>query len=179
MECMRTVGSLLLALFGAGNTLAQQRPSDALRYFVYLTIPDTGTVISGRTGILVRPSGEDTIRLNLVGMQIDSVSRVDGDDHSTPISFHYDGRIISVPTDGEPTAGLMIRYHGSPQDGLIIGPSARRRRVAFADNWPERARFWIPTLDHPSDKARVMFNITAPPSWRVVANRRADYAGTR
>jgi len=177
MECMRTVGSLLLALFGAGNTLAQQRPSDALRYFVYLTIPDTGTVISGRTGILVRPSGEDTIRLNLVGMQIDSVSRVDGDDHSTPISFHYDGRIISVPTDGEPTAGLMIRYHGSPQDGLIIGPSARRRRVAFADNWPERARFWIPTLDHPSDKARVMFNITAPPSWRVVANGKTSTSG--
>jgi aminopeptidase N len=46
--------------------------------------------------------------------------------------------------------------------------------VAFADNWPERARYWIPTLDHPRDKALVDFCLTAPRGWRLVAPGRAE-----
>lgn len=87
MECMRTVASLLLALVAVGSVAGQQRRIDVVTYFVNLTIPDTGSVISGRTGIFARTSGEDTVRLNLVGMQVDSVSRVDGYDHSTPNSI--------------------------------------------------------------------------------------------
>jgi aminopeptidase N len=64
----------------------------------------------------------------------------------------------------------MVDYHGTPQDGLIIGSNAHGRRVAFADNWPERARFWLPTVDQPSDKATARFTIEAPARWRVVAN---------
>jgi aminopeptidase N len=71
---------------------------------------------------------------------------------------------------GPNALGVRVVYHGTPQDGLIIGPSARGRRVAFADNWPERARFWLPTVDHPSDKAMTRFRIGAPAGWRVVAN---------
>jgi aminopeptidase N len=166
---MRTVASLLLVL-GAGNAAGQQPYSDAVAYFVYLAIPDTGSVISGRTGIFIKTGGVDTVRLNLIGMQVDSVLRVDGYDHSIGIPFRYDGQIISIATDEKPTARLVIHYHGTPHDGLIIGPNARGQRVAFADNWPERARYWLPTLDRPSDKARVMFNVTAPQSWRVVGN---------
>src|SRR2546422_9744896 len=43
-------------------------------------------------------------------------------------------------------------------------------RSVFADNWPERARFWLPTVDRPGDKAKVTFIVKAPPSWKVVAN---------
>ena len=37
---------------------------------------------------------------------------------------------------------VAITYHGVPQDGLIVGTNAHGHRVVFADNWPERARFW-------------------------------------
>jgi aminopeptidase N len=42
----------------------------------------------------------------------------------------------------------------------------------FADNWPNRARFWFPSVDHPSDKATVRYMVHAPESWAVVANGR-------
>ena len=65
---------------------------------------------------------------------------------------------------------VAITYHGVPQDGLIVGTNAHGHRVVFADNWPERARFWLPTIDRPGDKAKVTFIVKAPTSWKVVAN---------
>jgi aminopeptidase N len=114
----------------------------------------------------------DTIRFDLVGMQVDSVWRKDSSDSRTPIHFQYDGRVLTtfVSRNARGDAGIEIKYHGSPQDGLIIGSTARGRRAAFADNWPTRARYWLPTLDYPGDKARVMFTIDAPDGWRVVSN---------
>jgi len=67
---------------------------------------------------------------------------------------------------------LLVSYHGVPKDGLITSINAGGRRSVFADNWPERARYWLPVVDQPRDKARVIFVVTAPPSWHVVANGR-------
>jgi len=170
MECMRTAGSLVLALFLAGGAAGQQHRMDARAYLILLTLPDTGTVIHGRTTVFLQASAYDTVRLNLVGMSVDSVWRMDGFDHSTAVPFQYDGRVLEIPSGGRSISGLVIQYHGAPQDGLIIGSNSHGRRVAFADNWPERARFWIPTIDRPADKARVSFKVWAPSSWRVVSN---------
>ncbi|MFT5167251.1 MAG: aminopeptidase N, partial [Saprospiraceae bacterium] len=43
-------------------------------------------------------------------------------------------------------------------------------RTFFGDNWPDRARHWLPTVDHPSDKATVEFIVTAPDHYQVIAN---------
>ncbi len=40
--------------------------------------------------------------------------------------------------------------------------------TVFADNWPDRARQWFPSIDHPSDKATVEFRVRAPAQWSVV-----------
>jgi aminopeptidase N len=57
----------------------------------------------------------------------------------------------------------------------VIGENVHGERGAFGDNWPNRARFWFPSIDHPSQKATVSFQVTAPPGWRVLADgRRAD-----
>ena len=40
----------------------------------------------------------------------------------------------------------------------------------FVDNWPNRTRFWLPSIDHPSDKATVNYTIHAPEEWMVIAN---------
>jgi len=174
---MRTVNSLLLALALAPTVQGQQRRADARMYVISLTIPDTGSVIHATAMVVLGAVAYDTIRLDLEGMQVDSVWRSNGFDYSTPTPFSYDGHVITVvitvPTGGHIPAGLAIRYHGSPRDGLIIGTSARGRRVAFADNWPQRARYWIPTIDEPRDKAVVGFNVGVPASWRVVANGKA------
>ena len=56
---------------------------------------------------------------------------------------------------------MTIAYHGTPQDGLI--------GAAFGDNWPERACFWLPTIDESGDKATVEFTVDAPADRRIVA----------
>ncbi|NQU87577.1 MAG: hypothetical protein HQ541_17625 [Mariniphaga sp.] len=65
---------------------------------------------------------------------------------------------------------IKISYHGIPNDGLIISKNKFGDRTFFADNWPDRAQYWIPTVDHPSDKATVEFLVTAPEHYQVVSN---------
>ena len=47
----------------------------------------------------------------------------------------------------------------------------------MGDNWPDRVHR-IPVLDHPSAKATITFNITAPAGQEVVANGRLDHVET-
>ena len=175
---MRTVGRLLAALLLATPAIAQRSRADARIYLFTLHIPDTGSVVTGLAWVTIRRAAgaSDTMRLNLVGMQVDSVWRADGYDSRTSVDFRYDGHILStvVPTNAGGTASIQVKYHGSPQDGLIIGSTARGRRAAFADNWPLRARFWLPTIDQPVDKASVSFLVDAPEGWRVVGNGKAQ-----
>ena len=67
---------------------------------------------------------------------------------------------------------VAISYHGKPADGLIVAVDKTGRRSAVGDNWPNRVHHWIPSLDHPSAKATVNFNVTAPTRTNVVANGR-------
>src|ERR1019366_1007843 len=63
-----------------------------------------------------------------------------------------------------------VEYGGEVKDGLIIGTDSAGRWIAFGDNWPNRARHWIPSIDHPRDKATVTWNVRAPSDRKVVAN---------
>ena len=69
---------------------------------------------------------------------------------------------------------VAISYHGKPSDGLILSVDKTGKRSAVGDNWPNRVHHWIPSLDHPSAKATVKFNVTAPARTHVVANGRLD-----
>ncbi|MDX1548310.1 MAG: M1 family aminopeptidase, partial [Rhodothermales bacterium] len=78
--------------------------------------------------------------------------------------------------DPAPQAGarrtFTVRYGGVPADGLIISTNKHGDRTFFGDNWPNRARHWLPAVDHPSDKARVEFAVTAPAHYQVVGSGR-------
>ena len=173
MECMRTAGSLLAALLLSVPATAQRVGIDVKDYLFSITIPDSGSVIRGQTNLhFERRVPEDSmLTLDLVGMTVDSVL-VLGVPQAPSRRFTYDNRVLRIPllATHEPALTVVIWYHGSPQDGLIIGQNARGQRVAFADNWPERARFWLPVVDRPSDKATTVFSIEAPSAWRVIAN---------
>jgi len=57
-----------------------------------------------------------------------------------------------------------------PDAGLRIGPNKYGDRTFFSDNWPNRARSWLPTIDHVYEKATCEFVIKAPDHYQVVSN---------
>jgi aminopeptidase N len=73
---------------------------------------------------------------------------------------------------------LEVDYHGKPQDGLILTKDKDGNPAAVGDNWPNRVHHWIPTIDHPSAKAPVTFNITVPANQEVVANGKLERVET-
>src|ERR1041384_3924872 len=139
---MRTVASLLTALLLPGPAAAQRGGIDTKDYLFSITIPDSGSAIRGHTNLHFerRVPQDSVLTLDLVGMTVDSVQLL-GVPHEPSRRFTYDGRMLRIPLQSthEPRLNVVIWYHGSPQDGLIIGPNARGQRVAFAAHWPERA----------------------------------------
>ena len=85
---------------------------------------------------------------------------------------HKNNRILfRIPlTDSGTVRSFRIEYQGIPSDGLIIAKNKFGDRTFFGDNWPNRARHWLPVVDHPSDKATVEFLVEAPGHYRIVSN---------
>lgn len=146
---------------------------DALHYNVALTLPDTGSLIeaTARVDLLVRER-RDTLNLDLTGLRVLSVTTHRRTDKPKPASFRQDSARIHIATDARlgDTLHVTVVYNGHPDDGLIMRKNVHGAWGAFADNWPDRARFWFPVIDHPSDKASVEFEVRAPAAWEVVAN---------
>jgi aminopeptidase N len=65
---------------------------------------------------------------------------------------------------------LFIQMSGEPSDGLIMTDNKFGDPTYFADNWPNRARYWYACHDHPSDKATYQFVVQASKDLMVVAN---------
>ncbi|HET6616948.1 MAG TPA: M1 family metallopeptidase, partial [Gemmatimonadota bacterium] len=148
----------------------RQAALDVLHYEIAIDIPAEGASVAGRTAVLYRAGigGLNAVRLDLgAAMIVDSVS-VDG--ASAPFERAGDRLVISAPAAADERREAVIWYHGDPADGLIIGVSRHGRRAIFADNWADRAHHWFPSIDHPSDKASVEFEVVAPAALEVVAN---------
>ncbi len=153
----------------APSLMFPYRPGvDVQHYDVALALPERGGAIRGTSTITVRrASSVDTLRLDLVGMTVERV-RV----NASTRAFRQDSTGVRVPlraTDGVQPR-VEIAYFGTPTDGLIIRDDSTRGWSAFGDNWPNRARHWLPTVDHPSDKATVSWSVTAPKALAVIAN---------
>ena len=157
---------------GASPLRSQQRTVDVQSYHFRIDLPDSGNHIDGLATVLftTKRGYDDTLRLDLVGMQVRRVFDVN---NMEQLPFRHDGTVLRVATRTmvrKQRMGVVVEYGGEPRDGLIIRTNARGRRSIFGDNWPNRARFWLPTIDHPSDKARVLWSIQVPAGWRGIAN---------
>jgi aminopeptidase N len=101
---------------------------------------------------------------------------------SKSLSFtHKDGKLqvnLPEPARAGTRLTLTVNYHGKPKDGLVLTADKDGHPAAVGDNWPNRVHHWIPSFDHPSAKATVTFNITAPAGEEVVANGRLDKVET-
>jgi aminopeptidase N len=106
-------------------------------------------------------------------------------DRQRNTTFTHAGDVVAIkllPQGTDTLTCVRIAYAGSPADGLVITTDSAGRWRAFGDNWPNRARHWLATIDHPSDKAVVEFTVDAPATRRIVANgtqRARDVKGAR
>jgi aminopeptidase N len=140
---------------------------DVQAYRFELALPDTGRTIRGRATVsFTGAPANDSLWLDIL-LAVDSARL---DDHPAPFVERHGG--VAIPLDGRArdTASVTVFYHGVPDDGLIISSDKRGHWQAFGDNWPDRARHWLPTVDHPRDKALVSWRIDAPERLTVVAN---------
>jgi aminopeptidase N len=148
--------------------LAYRQAIDVVDYAITLDLPDRGASIEGSAVLAVRRWARvDTLVLDLVAMRVDSVLV---DDRRAAFVRTDSVVRIALPRSVRDSFTVTVRYGGVPKDGLIIRTDSTGRWTAFGDNWPNRARNWIPSIDHPSDKSTVTWTVRAPSGRRVVAN---------
>jgi aminopeptidase N len=147
-----------------------RQPLDVLHYEVSISFrPDLAYEARARVDVRVLAEGLGRLQLDLEGPVVDRVSA-----HGRPLAFRVEAGRLLVELARERRRGeivpLVVEYHGRPDGkGLRKGEDAHGGPTLFADNWPENARRWIPSIDHPSDKATVDFVVTAEDRYEVVA----------
>ncbi|HEX3865330.1 MAG TPA: M1 family metallopeptidase [Gemmatimonadaceae bacterium] len=166
------VATLVAALAPAAiaQPIRPYRPGfDVLDYDISLDLPDTGSTIHASVLITVEKTGApDTLVLDLLDLAVNSVS-VDG----KTASFDRRPETVAIPLPHKRVNSnykVRIDYGGAVTDGLIVRHDSAGRWTYFGDNWPNRARHWIASIDHPSDKATVTWRVDAPSDRTVVAN---------
>lgn len=151
------------------RTITERAQLDVLHYDLSIDLRGLAdTVIQGVARLEVKPAPESIhIDLDFVSFRADSV-RVDG----TKAHFAQGPEILRIESGTEfpETVTIEVFYGGRPVDGLFIGPDPAGELTAFADNWPNRARWWFPSNDYPADKATAEFRVRVPPGYSVVAN---------
>lgn len=173
--------SLLFLSFSCiGNSYAQNQNQqlqliDVLHYTFEIAVNDQNDEIKGVATLQIAfKTSLKNFELDLSnvkdgkGMLIDEVM-----ENEKSIKFtHQNDKIqlfIATTNVGEQRS-YRIKYQGIPDDGLIISKNKFGDRVFFGDNWPNRAHHWLPTVDHPSDKATFEFVVIAPAHYQVVSN---------
>jgi len=159
------------------DTYPRQPGVDAIHYVFRLTVTDTSNEIVGECTATLKMMASDvtevffdlTSAVQGKGMTVSAVTSADG-----PLQYtHAADRLrIALPTPA--LAGrelsVTVRYGGVPADGLRLMNNIHGERTMFSESWPNRARQWLPTIDHPYDKATGEFIVTAPAHYQVVAN---------
>jgi aminopeptidase N len=142
---------------------------DVLDYDVRLELPDTGAFLRGDVTVTARRAPSATrLRLDLVDSMHVRTVEVNG----TRVHATHAGNKVDVPLTTSAGDSIRVRvvYDGVASDGLVVKRDEQGRWTWFGDNWPDRARQWLPLVDHPSDKATVTWTVRAPERNVVVAN---------
>jgi aminopeptidase N len=161
------------------QTKSQYNPSiDVLHYEFNIKVSDNNDSVTGRAVIAARFTGKtNTVQFDLVNINDTgrgmTVTDVRGEGMLSIPFTHINNTItitLNKSTTVDETKRFEIIYKGIPADGLIFSKNKFNHRTVFADNWPNRAKNWIPCKDHLSDKAGVDFIVTAPDHYQVVSN---------
>lgn len=153
---------------------------DIINYIFKIELSDTTDEISVDLTVDVRfvEKSVEKVRLDLVNTSTELenkgmvVSSVSSNGNALKFTHENDELFIhlSEPSKKNQRTKIQIKYKGIPANGLKIGDNMHGDRTFFSDNWPNRGRHWLATVDHPSDKAMCEFIITAPDHYQIVSN---------
>jgi aminopeptidase N len=153
---------------------------DIIHYRFALDLSDTSGRLVAKADILARFLTRDIqqLRLDLVnrtdendghGMIVSAVSH-DGN----PLKFRHENDVLWIDLPGPSAVNqsfeFTVEYAGAPLTGLLIKENKYGDLTIFSDNWPDKARNWLPTVDHISDKATSEMLVIAPEQWQIVSN---------
>ncbi len=191
---IRLIGVTALALafvaaLGA-DTYPRQPGVDAQHYVFRLTLlTGDSNEIQGEAMATFR-LGADNVREIAVdlatptadgrGMTVASVTSA-----GQPVAFAHRDNRLRMPIPAGSKAGqdvtFTIVYRGVPANGLRLINNIHGERTAFSENWYNRARQWLPMIDHPADKATGEFVVTTRAEYQVIGNgalfEQVDLAG--
>ncbi len=153
---------------------------DILHYRFELILSDNKDIIRGSATlyILFKVKGLKKIRLDLVnkddtsegkGMEVSKVT-LNGRTQKYVHRENVLTIVLDQPSRVNQVISLTIDYYGVPASGLKIAPNKYGDRTFFSDNWPNRARHWLPTIDHPYEKATSEMIVIAPNHYQVISN---------
>lgn len=157
----------------AQDTYQRNSSADVQAYVFDLKLSDQSNTIDGEAELTVDFKNEvNEFALDLIaksetfGMTLKGVF-----EDSVKVAYTFAGNKIKIIPSPGPSKQrtYTIKYQGIPERGLVIDTTKFGERSFFGDNWPNLARHWLPSVDHPSDKASVEFHITAPDHYDVVA----------
>ncbi len=183
MRCARcAVAATILFLSFDAIVIADSYPRqtfvDVQNYVFTLELKDNTNMIVGEAVIefLFNTDGVTEVSLDLIGKSADgktgmTVSSVRSENRALAFK-HENNRLqfnLGSPAKRGERRRITVLYSGTPADGLVIGTNRKGDRVFFGDNFPDRCRHWLPTIDHPYDKATCEFAVTAPEAYQVVA----------
>ena len=149
---------------------------DILNYKFEIHLNDTSDIIYGSADIALNiKDSEDRVRLDLIsqgkdgmGMEVKKVTF-----NGSEVSYSHDNDVLLIETGAFEYSSrdiINVVYSGMPITGLIIGPNMHGDRTFFSDNWPNKARNWLPLVDHPYDKSTAEFVVIAPNHYQVISN---------
>ncbi len=152
---------------------------DIIHYTFRIGLSDSTNTIIGETAVRIKFLKDNVNDFNLdlvgkskssrTGMTVTSVTS-----NGQKLEYHQsrDNFLIKLKSPAKKGSEeiFTIDYSGIPEDGLIISKNKFGQRTFFGDNWPNRAHYWLPTIDHPYDKAACDFIVIAPSKYQVIAN---------
>ena len=149
---------------------------DILNYKFEIHLNDTSDIIYGSADIALNiKDSEDRVRLDLIsqgkdgmGMEVKKVTF-----NGSEVSYSHHNDVLLIETGALEYSSrdiINVVYSGMPITGLIIGPNMHGDRTFFSDNWPNKARNWLPLVDHPYDKSTAEFVVIAPNHYQVISN---------
>ncbi len=173
---LAALASCAFSLLFADN-YPRQNGIDVQHYVFRVSLSDENDAITGETLVTLRfvSEGVSQFALDLAsakagkGMTVDAVTSA-----GAALDYSHQNDRLTITLPGPAKSGELrsfsIRYHGTAADGLRTGKNKYGDRCFFSQNWPDLAHQWLPTIDHPYDKATSEFVVTAPAKYQVVAN---------
>lgn len=172
------IGLILGAVTLAADTYPRQPGVDVLHYIFRLALmPGIDQQITGETtvGLRVLDANTRDVALDLSsaandkGMTVSSVTS-----GGEPLKFTHAANRLTIAFPEPVGAGerimFTVKYSGIAGEGLNFLDNIHGEPTVFSANWPNRAHQWLPTIDHPYDKATGEFIVTTGSEYQVVAN---------